>query len=388
MKRNRIIFLILWLLSLAGITCFGGPVSYGLFWMFTLIPAVSLLYLLLVWMFFRIYQELGSKFPVADHTVPYFFTLVNEYHFGYAGIRVRLFSSFSTITGLDDGVEYELLPQTGIKKQTQIVCRYRGEYEVGIKRVEITDFFRLFRLTYNNKETLRVTVKPDAVALEELRTADISRLTSRESTQHPAMQDVLVREYAPGDDVRRMNWRISAAQGRLMVRGETGEEKEGIGILFSTCRRSAAQADYLPAENKVLEIVLALALFFAGRGIPSDTLYLAAEGMPELPLSGLDGFEAYYDRIGDVQFREEWTEEQLVTEASGDGRLLGMKAVFLVLQEWTPQAARLVQLFNENKVAAIAYVVGADRDLRCAEVTGTDAAVYGIPTDADLKEVL
>ena len=146
-----------------------------------------------------------------------------------------------------------------------------------------------------------------------------------------------MREYAPGDDVRRMNWRISAAQGRLMVRGETGEEKEGIGILFSTCRRSAAQADYLPAENKVLEIVLALALFFAGRGIPSYTLYLAAEGMPELLLSGLDGFEAYYDRIGDVQFREEWTEEQLVTEASGDGRLLGMKAVFLVLQEWTPQ---------------------------------------------------
>ncbi len=137
MKRNRILFCILWVLSVVGISFYGGPVSYGFFALLTLIPIFSFGYLLCVMFFFRIYQELDSKNLVANHTVPFFFKLMNEYFFGFASIRVRFFSSFSTISGLDDGIEYELLPKTGITKQTDLVCKYRGEYEVGIKQVEM-----------------------------------------------------------------------------------------------------------------------------------------------------------------------------------------------------------------------------------------------------------
>ena len=78
MKRNRIIFLILWILSLVGISFFGGPVSYGFFAMLTLLPLVSLIYLFSVFHFFRIYQELDGKHLVADQTVPFYFTLMND----------------------------------------------------------------------------------------------------------------------------------------------------------------------------------------------------------------------------------------------------------------------------------------------------------------------
>ena len=54
MKRNRLIFLILWILSLVGISFFGGPVSYGFFTVFTLIPVICLFYLVLVYFFFHI----------------------------------------------------------------------------------------------------------------------------------------------------------------------------------------------------------------------------------------------------------------------------------------------------------------------------------------------
>lgn len=58
--------------------------------------------------------------------------LMNEFPFAFAGVRVGFFSSFSSIKGLNDDEEYELLPKTGIREDTELVCKYRGEYEVGI----------------------------------------------------------------------------------------------------------------------------------------------------------------------------------------------------------------------------------------------------------------
>ena len=94
MKRNRIIFAILWILSLVGISFFGGPVSYGFFAVLILIPIMSLLYLLLVAIFFRIYQDLPGKQLTACQTYPFTFRLMNEFPFAFAGIRVGFFSSF------------------------------------------------------------------------------------------------------------------------------------------------------------------------------------------------------------------------------------------------------------------------------------------------------
>ena len=108
MIRNRIIFAVLWVLSVVGISFFGGPISYGFFTLLTLLPIISLLYLLLVSAFFRIYQEIGGRNLVANQPLPFYFILKNEYFFGFSSVRVYFFSSFSTITDLDDGVEYEL----------------------------------------------------------------------------------------------------------------------------------------------------------------------------------------------------------------------------------------------------------------------------------------
>ena len=146
MRRNRIIWLCLWVLSLVGISFRGGAVSYGFFAVLTLVPIISLLYLLAVYILFHVYQKVEQRYASVNEPVRYHFSLVNEYPLLFCGIRVNFFSSFSTITGLDSETEYELQPHTRIEKETNLICKYRGEYEVGIKEIEIQDFFRLFRI--------------------------------------------------------------------------------------------------------------------------------------------------------------------------------------------------------------------------------------------------
>lgn len=387
MKRNRILFCILWVLSVVGISFYGGPVSYGFFALLTLIPIFSFGYLLCVMFFFRIYQELDSKNLVANHTVPFFFKLMNEYFFGFASIRVRFFSSFSTISGLDDGIEYELLPKTGITKQTDLVCKYRGEYEVGIKQVEMQDFLRLFRLSHHNKETLRVMVRPDLVTLEELHGVETLDALARDSVARQTEPDVLVRRFEAGDDLRHVNWKASARSGELLTRKFVGEEREGISILVSTWRCSEDPLRHLPAENKLLEAVLALAFFFAKRKIPVRT-YIGAKETSQHTLSELGEFENYYSMIAGVEFREDAKEADFLAILASQRELFASKTAFLVLQEWTQEAEGMVRLLSENHVQAVVYLISEELPERVSGFGISRASLIWVKPDADLREVM
>lgn len=57
MLRNRILIGLCWILSLVGISFYGGNITYGLFIMITLLPVMSGVYLLFVYLRFSVYQR-------------------------------------------------------------------------------------------------------------------------------------------------------------------------------------------------------------------------------------------------------------------------------------------------------------------------------------------
>ena len=186
MRRNRIILLMLWLLSLIGITFVGGQLSYGLFFLFSLIPLVSLVYIFFVSRLFRIYQYINTHDLIADHATVSEFALQNDSIIPFAGIRVIFFPGFSFVSGLDSKAEYEIFPHSSIKKKTSIICRYRGEYCVGIQAVVIQDFFRLFSFVHKNRNPLLVRVKPNIIRLDDLRQVQLAYNAVSESRANAA----------------------------------------------------------------------------------------------------------------------------------------------------------------------------------------------------------
>ena len=387
MKRNRLFLLLFWILSLVGISFYGGPVSYGFFAMVTMVPVISLLYLLYVFIRFRIYQKLDSNSLVSNQMVPFYFTLQNEDYFTYSGVKVSFFSSFCTIHGLEDDVEYELLPGTGIRKETGLVCKYRGEYEVGIEKVRIQDCFRLFQITYRNRETLRVTVKPNRVHLSELKNLGDLPATTGESRQRATEPDVLVRKYVQGDDIRQMHWKATASSGTLMVRNRIGEEQQGVLIIMSTCRFSKKPKEYLPTENKILETTLALTFYFVNKMIPVKTCYMD-ENLVETVTDSLDKYDDYYEQLSAVSFIEGSTDEEVFTKVWQSGSVSTGKLVFFVLQKWSPEAAAMAELLNQNNISVVAYVITdtMEDEHYTGGLTGTN--IVTVDPDAKLTEVL
>ncbi len=387
MLRNRIIVSLLWILSLVGISFYGGSVSYGFFIMMTLIPVIAWLYIFLVWFRYSIYQKLEGKTFVSNHAIPYFFTLQNEDHFAFAALRVFFYSDYSSLLDLTDGVEYELLPGTGVTRDTSLICRYRGVYNVGIRYVEITDYLRLFRVRCKNREPLEVNIRPDVIPLEELRSFRLPRILRREIDREASVLQPTVRAYAPGDSPRRIHWKASAREGRLLTRRSADEEQQTVDLLLSTHRVSEAPADYLPAEHKLLEIALALANFFQTRSIPVRATHMTESVQTQL-IESRSAFQTYYETCAHLIYSSAYNDDRLFGAVAKNPSLIGGRVVFFVLSELSVRAEETARRLNENGISVIAYIVTRDP----SSVTRADRLprTEWIPVspDDDLKEVL
>ncbi len=332
------------------------------------------------------YQKVDSKWLVVDETSPFYFTLVNDYYVLFAGIRVKFYSDFSNIVGLDEHTEYEFFPKSGITLETSLTCKYRGEYEVGIKTVVIEDYFRLFSLSYKNREPLKVIVRPKLVHLESLCDVDIKNAVN-ESAYGTSEPDVLVRKYESGDDLRWLHSPVSAKTSELFVRLRTGLEYEGVGVVLNTKRVGREMRDYLPVENKMLETALALTLLMAKENIPVLHLHEDASLVVK-NVSRIEAFNEYYDFVAGINFNDSLDAKTLYVDAASHEMLLKSKQVFLIISEYSDALYEFAGLLGEHGVPLVIYYVGEEIPREIAAISMSHVQLKLIKPHDDLTEVM
>ena len=111
------------------------------------------------------------------------------------------------------------------RRQVEYVvrCELRGRFAVGPMKVRLSDPFGLVQLERTFTGTSTLVVTPAVVALPAI---PLSGMWNGSGDNRPrtfasgSAEDVTVREYRRGDDLRRVHWRSSAHAGELMVRRE------------------------------------------------------------------------------------------------------------------------------------------------------------------------
>lgn len=99
----------------------------------------------------------------------------------------------------------------------------RGRYDIGPMTVRLTDPFGLVEMGRAFRSTVPLTVTPRTVALPPIPLGGSATGSGDNRPRAFAVgsaEDVTVREYRRGDDLRRVHWRSSARVGELMVRRE------------------------------------------------------------------------------------------------------------------------------------------------------------------------
>lgn len=104
-----------------------------------------------------------------------------------------------------------------------VVARARGRYRTGPLLVRATDPFSLVKLDRRFSATSDLLVTPAIEPLPAMRNAagvGVSGDVTPQKIGAVGPDDVLIREYRSGDDVRRIHWRSTARRGEIMVRRE------------------------------------------------------------------------------------------------------------------------------------------------------------------------
>jgi uncharacterized protein (DUF58 family) len=105
----------------------------------------------------------------------------------------------------------------------QVRSDVRGHFDIGPMSVRVSDPFGLVELGRSFQATVPLTVTPRTVPLPAI---PLGGGWTGSGDNRPrafaagSAEDVTVREYRRGDDLRRVHWRSSARLGELMVRRE------------------------------------------------------------------------------------------------------------------------------------------------------------------------
>lgn len=385
MIKRRIVWLLLWILSLIGISTFGGTITYGFFFAVTLVPVVSFAYLVAEAVGVKIYQELGSRTITCDERVDYFFVLKNETPFSFPSVKVELNSDNYHIDSISNDIEYELLPGENRKFITTLSCKYRGEYPVGVESITVADGLNLFKWKYKLSGNFSAIVNPKIVMLDELSVLnDTNVFHGKDNLKGTDTPDIVVRDYVPGDSMRHINWKATAKSDTIKVRKFYDEENEGIFIYCDNKRYSTNTSEYLPLENKILETLLAVTGYFAYK----NREIRAIDSKGEMTVTDAKNFEIFYQKICGISFYEANDEVFLQVDFINKCIRNSAQFAFFVVHEIADEVISRLDELSSNGINVVFYIITKDFSNEFYRYGNEYIKFIVIDPEEDLKTVL
>lgn len=162
----------------------------------------------------------------------------------------------------------------------QVRSDVRGLFEIGPMSVRVSDPFGLVELGRAFRTTVPLTVTPRTVALP---TIPLGGGWTGSGDNRPrafaigSAEDVTVREYRRGDDLRRVHWRSSARFGELMVRREE-QPWQSRATLFLDNRMAAHRGQGIASSlEAAVSTVASIAVHLTSRGFTVRLVTAAGE---------------------------------------------------------------------------------------------------------------
>ncbi len=304
MLRNRIISIIFIIASTIFVSYYVGKFAYVIFYASLIIPLISIVYTFIVYIRFKLNQNIDKRVVLKGELTPYEFVLSNEGFISYVNIKVNFFDDKSYIEDNGETLEYSLLPNEREVLKSNLCCKYRGEYEVGVKSVAITDYFSLFTITYPILTKLNLTVFPRVVELEHIGFEEAQQDNKNSSYTLLSDEQILdteVRKYEKGDHKKLIHWKLSAKKNELLTRKYYSIPKTQILIMIDFSKLEEDDMCRIITEDKIVEIMLAISKYYCVTKTPITVNY-EQDGFQIQNLKDEADFKEFYQKICYIHF--------------------------------------------------------------------------------------
>ncbi len=247
-----------------------------------------------------------------DRGTPATVTLV----FRGAATRPRAFTAIETVAG-----EPRAAHLPAIESGRELWLDYgidtsrRGMVVVGPLRLVRTDTLGLLVAERGIGTTLTVAVRPRRHHLRMLPSGRMRDLDgpTRERSEGSASFHQL-REYVPGDDLRRIHWRATARTGDLIVKEMVDTTRPELVVVLDNRSRAIGAADF----EEAVEVAASVLHAAEADGFPTLLLFSDGSNQP-----GTDGLPLpSIDRLTTVERTDDDSMEEMARSLRGRGRSL------------------------------------------------------------------
>ena len=308
MKISRIVYLLFLIGIFVYAAFWGGRISYALLYLVLAVPIFSLIYIFFVNVRMRFIQNAGSRKIVKLQTAPYEFKLQNESLFGFAKIKVFFNSDTATLFPLGNEKEYSLPPQSKFVEEAELICRYCGTYNVGVDSFTVSDYLGLFTIRFPLFSKLTVTVLPRIIpwTYGDLLNADEDEKRQDYQAQLQEEMDAELRPYIQGDSLKKVHWKASARQQKLLVHKYINIQRQEVLILPDFSKMNATKSEVYRQQDLILELLLSLCNESLQSGLPVQ-ICLCEDKIRQHHVHAQKDFDVFYEYLSTVNFTAKMT---------------------------------------------------------------------------------
>jgi uncharacterized protein (DUF58 family) len=250
-------------------------------------------------------------------------------------------------------------PRRAVRLRYTVRAPHRGVFPVGPLVVEYEDPFGLLRTTLRVGDPDPLVVAPPLVRLPTTggaltRAEGESAVIQRRASG--SFDDLITREYRPGDALRRVHWKASARRGDLMVRQEEPRSHPEVRLVLDTRRAAYDDVDFAqmlgPSDSESFEwairMVGSMAAHLSDQGF-RVTILETAGAQVQAPVEGAT------DAARDGAFLESLAATQLLDAREPSGRP----------PRWTDQSAPVLAVVADSSSRMVKWIAelrsGRDR---------------------------
>ena len=266
MKRSRTYYLFAFLLSVFFIMSFNHRITIIFFIAVLALPLLSYLLMLLNYYFIKFDVTVERKIYEKKELASTLIKISNEGLLPTPFIKVKMIQIDESGKGADENIyALSLAPFKSIDFRNDTVMKRRGLYQVGIKSVELYDMFGLFKIRRTLNIIEEVLVLPKKILLMGNMLRSITSEDGEEKNKYKIGEDRTiishVREYADGDNVNSVHWKLSSKKDDLIVKVYDYPNDNNILIIADMQSHEPDDPDLAEdSGDAVVEASLALAL--------------------------------------------------------------------------------------------------------------------------------
>lgn len=269
MFKVSIKFILLLLVSYIFAIVEGGNLPYGIFHGLLLTFLIGFIYILIKQKDIKIQVKFNNKIYSSGEEQE-FTTIINNYGFLPAPYVLLYNNALEQINLKYNGDAVALNPADSVWIRNVVKFNKRGLYNFGEMSIKVSDLFSIFERKRNINLDIPIKVYPKVYEISKF-TSNGSDIFKNAISNISNIEDLYstkeIRKYNIGDNLKKVNWKVSAKHGELYVKNPDLVSGEESNIFLDMSKSNILISEDEIKEEQLIDLCASVISHMQLRGI-------------------------------------------------------------------------------------------------------------------------